>query len=166
MTSPRDLHPDDLHPAGCTLVPAGPSDADFLHHLFVAVETAAMPLPLPALIGMLDIQHAARTASYRRNFPQATDLIIRNQGTSVGRAWIDFCSRPVRLVDIAVLPDWQARGIGTAVLRALCDAAQARDAQVALSVIEGQPAQRLYARMGFAVTGRTAPHVAMLWTGG
>jgi GNAT superfamily N-acetyltransferase len=162
---PNDLSPDDLRPDGCTLVLAGPPDTPFLHRLFVAVETAAMPVALPALVQMLDIQYGVRTTTYRQNFPQATDLIIHKDGTAVGRAYVDFSSQPAHLIDIALLPKWQLQGLGTAVLRALCDGAKARGTQVTLSVIEGQPAQRLYARLGFAVTGRTPPYVAMRWSG-
>jgi GNAT superfamily N-acetyltransferase len=175
MTSPRDLRPndlspdilspDDLRPDRCTLVLAGPDDAAFLHRLFVAVETAAMPVALPALVQLMDIQYGARTTTYRQNFPQATDLIIQKDGTAVGRAYVDFSSQPAHLIDIALLPEWQSQGLGAAVLRALCDGAQARGTQMTLSVIEGQPAQRLYARLGFAVMGRTPPHVAMRWCG-
>lgn len=156
----------DVHPEGCTLVPAGATDAAFLHRLFVAVESAAMPVAPPALIQMLDIQHATRTATYRRTFPQATDLVIHKNGRAVGRAYVDFSGQPVHLIDLAILPERQSQGIGTAVLRALCAAAGAMDRHVALSVLEGQPAQRLYTRLGFAVTEHTPPHVTMLWAGG
>ncbi|WP_299628630.1 GNAT family N-acetyltransferase [uncultured Tateyamaria sp.] len=157
--------PQDLHPKGCTLTLATPAEADFLRRLFVEIETAAMPVALPPLIQMLDQQHDSRMATYRQSFPQATDLIIRRNGTAIGRLMIDLTRRPIHGVDIAILPDWQSKGIGTAVLQAMCNTARAYGTDVSISVIEGQPAQRLYSRMGFEVTGRTPPHATMLWSG-
>ncbi len=78
--------PQALQPKGCTLTPATPADADFLHRLFVEVETASMPLAVPALIQMLDQQHHIRMATYRQTFPEATDLIIHKDGTAIGRS--------------------------------------------------------------------------------
>lgn len=157
--------PQELQPKGCTLTKATSADADFLHRLFVEVETASMPVALPALIQMLDQQHESRMTTYRQIFPEATDLIIRKDGTAIGRLMIDLTSRPIHGVDIAILPAWQSKGIGTAVLQAMSKTAQAYGTQVSISAIEGQPAQRLYAKMGFEVTGRTSPHVTMLWRG-
>ncbi|WP_406858902.1 GNAT family N-acetyltransferase [Streptomyces sp. HUAS MG47] len=48
-------------------------------------------------------------------------------------------------------PRHQGRGLGTAVLAAVLEAADARHATVALQVMQGSPARRLYERHGFTV---------------
>lgn len=160
MTMPWPLQPDD-----CDLVAAGPEHDAFLHRLFVDVQIAAMPVPQPALVLMLDIQHRSKTASYRQTFPEAVDMIITKAGQNIGRAYIDFSTRPVHFIDIAILPIWQGQGLGTDVFETLLQAARARAAHVSLSVIEGQPAQRLYSKLGFRTTEREEPYLSMLWTG-
>jgi len=58
------------------------------------------------------------------------------------------------------------RGLGAALLRStLAEAAQAR-ARVTLTVDANNPARRLYARLGFAVTDEAAPNIGMAWSRG
>lgn len=149
---------------GCDLVPTTPADDEFLHHLFVSVQMVASPLPQPAVIEMLNIQHSAQTASYRKAFPHATDLIIRKAGQNIGRLLIDYSEQPTHLIDIALLPEWQGQGIGTDVVMALIAVSRARGADITLKAIDGGSAQRLYARLGFKITDRAAPYATMRWS--
>jgi ribosomal protein S18 acetylase RimI-like enzyme len=60
------------------------------------------------------------------------------------------------VVDMAVLPDHQRRGLGDALLRALLDRIRAEaPAGAYVNLLADPPGRRLYARHGFA---ETAPH--------
>ena len=60
------------------------------------------------------------------------------------------------IVDMAVLPDHQRRGLGDAILRSLLDCIRADAPRGAyVNLLADPPGRRLYARHGFA---ETAPH--------
>ena len=83
-------------------------------------------------------------------------------GQPVGAAWVrvlpgtthgsSAMSNAASELAIAVLPAHANRGVGTLLLSALLKAARERYPAIILSVRADNPAQRLYARMGFVVT--------------
>jgi len=76
----------------------------------------------------------------------------------------------MRIIDIALLPQFRGAGVGTRLLRDLLEEAAAQGATVALHVECHNPARRLYERLGFelctddADTGADAVYVAMRWS--
>jgi len=52
-------------------------------------------------------------------------------------------------MDIALLPEFRGRGIGTALLSALIEEAEREGKRVSIHVERYNPARRLYARLGF-----------------
>ena len=52
-------------------------------------------------------------------------------------------------MDIALVPAWRGRGIGSRLVHALLAIADGEDCQVSLHVEPDNPVQRLYARCGF-----------------
>jgi ribosomal protein S18 acetylase RimI-like enzyme len=52
-------------------------------------------------------------------------------------------------MDIALIPDWRNRGVGTRLLNEILDEAQTTGSRVTLHVEPDNPAQRLYRRLGF-----------------
>jgi ribosomal protein S18 acetylase RimI-like enzyme len=97
----------------------------------------------------LDSQFNAQLESYRRSFPQANHDIIELDGVAAGRLYVDRAPMVLQLIDISLLPEYRARGIGTALLQALLAEAAQRRGTVRLSVATSNPAQRLYQRLGF-----------------
>jgi ribosomal protein S18 acetylase RimI-like enzyme len=63
--------------------------------------------------------------------------------------------------EIALLPEAQGRGIGTWLLTGILRAAERRGVPVRLSVFSSNPAQALYARLGFDVVRIEEPRVVM-----
>ena len=93
----------------------------------------------------------------RRDDPSALSLVAEEDGEVVGhvmvsRAWLDA---PQRLVEVktlsplAVTPQWQRRGVGSALVRAALRQLDERGA--ALVFLEGDP--RYYSRHGFVPAG-------------
>jgi ribosomal protein S18 acetylase RimI-like enzyme len=64
---------------------------------------------------------------------------------------------------IALLPLWQGRGIGTALMRTVMDAAERREVPVRLRVLVNNPARALYERLGFQTTSIEPPRIFMEW---
>ncbi|MFD5146578.1 GNAT family N-acetyltransferase [Streptomyces sp. NPDC058401] len=72
---------------------------------------------------------------------------------SEGRQWLEH---------FYLAPHLQGRGLGSAVLRAVLDRTDARGATVALNVLQGSAARRLYERHGFTVEAEDPVDVFMV----
>ena len=94
----------------------------------------------------------------RMNFASAS--IILHDGQPVGMLKVDRTAQPWRLIQILLASEAQGRGMGTALLCPLIAEAESSRATVALSVLKGNPAKRLYDRLGFETVGEE-PHA---WT--
>ena len=141
------------------LQPATALDQPLLLRLFVEQRAeifVAAGLDEQQVEAMLRSQFHLRSHSYAQQHPSAADcILVTGTGERIGRVLIDWTGESARLIDIAILQSHQGRGIGTSVLeRCLAEAAQ-RGCRLRLTVDCGNPAERLYARMGFAVTGET-----------
>lgn len=62
---------------------------------------------------------------------------------------------------IEVAPAWQGRGVGTSVIRALDEEAARGGQSLTLRVRHGNPARRLYERLGFVVEREDETHAHM-----
>lgn len=63
---------------------------------------------------------------------------------------------------VAVVPGYRGQGVGSALLERLLEAAAAEYRSVSLSVSEGNPAAKLYEKLGFKVVGREGTSLTML----
>jgi RimJ/RimL family protein N-acetyltransferase len=98
---------------------------------------------------------------FRDHFDPATREIIEGDGVPIGCIAVERQKDRVSLSIIEIAPDHQNRGIGTQLIRALCDEADGKGVPVELQVIKVNPARRLYKRLGFAVVGETETHDLM-----
>jgi len=96
-----------------------------------------------------DMQFAAQDADYRQNYPAAQYSIIEVQGVPAGRLYVDRCEKEIRIIDIALLPEYRRARIGTKFLQALQDEARAAGKALTIHVEKFNPALRLYQRLGF-----------------
>ena len=62
---------------------------------------------------------------------------------------------------VGIHPDWQNRGIGSAVMQALLDQGAVDGKAVPLNVFEINPRRRLYERLGFATSGEHEDRILM-----
>lgn len=71
----------------------------------------------------------------------------------------------IQLFNLMIAPEFQNRGLGTAVLRHVLAHAQARRLPVRLQVMKVNPARRLYERVGFReIPAEEIPtHYRMIW---
>lgn len=99
----------------------------------------------------LRMQFDAQHRHYRAACPGAAFQVIECDGEVVGRYYVHRAADNVQVVDISLLPRVRGRGIGTALLSRTVADASARQCPVSLHVEIGNPAQRLYERLGFRV---------------
>jgi ribosomal protein S18 acetylase RimI-like enzyme len=113
----------------------------------------------------IDQQFDAQHEDYLARFPDGTFLLIQNRMDPIGRLYLDLNSSSLRLIDVTLLPVWQGRGIGSAILRGLQDLAAAQPGgRVDLAVDPMNPrARALYERHGFRVEQVGPSRLFMRW---
>lgn len=101
-------------------------------------------------------QHRAQQLHYTRHFPHSVCRLILagdQAETVAGRLWLDERHDRIHILDIALLPAWRGRGLGTRCLRELAALAQARGLALGIQVEIHNQARRLYERLGFVAEG-------------
>jgi GNAT superfamily N-acetyltransferase len=145
------------------------ADLPFIAALYASTrrdELAATGWPEPMQRAFLAQQHEAQHGHYRTAFPDAEWLIVERRGAPIGRLYLHWTQDRVRVVDISLLPEARGQGIGGLLLRALQRQARAGGRKIALGVVPGNPARRLYSRLGFvAAAGLDASRDEMVWPG-
>ena len=101
---------------------------------------------------------------YEARFPDAEYSVITIDDRPAGRIWIGRDSEQIRLLDIALLPEFQNRGAGTILLRRLIE--EAREAGKPLRhmvFVLNNDADRFYERLGFVVIEEFGAYKHMEW---
>jgi GNAT superfamily N-acetyltransferase len=145
---------------------AGPEDEPFLAALYFdtrRIEVSAWGWPEQQQEWFLRMQFEAQQRSYRTSFPHALNRIVTCEDLPIGRLLVDYEASQVRLIDIALIEERRDLGIGTQLLRALIEDCQARGCSLLLQAVQGNPARRLYERMGFELCGADPMYVQMQW---
>lgn len=98
--------------------------------------------------------------------PTARSQIVVVDNAPAGELIVDRTPECIRLIEIALLPSLQRQGIGSEILRGLCDEAAARHVPLCLRVaVENTTARAFYARHGFVQTDVDAHYLDLEWRG-
>lgn len=101
-------------------------------------------------------------AYFDARFDPARRRIVQVAGADVGVLEVDDRAGEIYVATIALLPAWQGRGIGSAVIRSLLERAAATGRAVTLRVLRRNPrAIELYECLGFVRTAQSDTHVYM-----
>lgn len=101
---------------------------------------------------------------YDARFPDAEYNVILIDDQPAGRIWIGRDAAQIRLLDIALLPEFQNRGAGTRLLRQLIDESRASGKPLRHMVfVLNNDAHRFYERLGFAVIDDLGAYKHMEW---
>lgn len=109
-------------------------------------------------------QFRLRQAHYASYYPKAGDTIILVEEVPIGRCLVDRSGPVWCLVDIALFAGFRHCGIGGQLIGGLLADAMAQNRALGLSVERGNPARRLYDRLGFKVIEETEMRTEMLFT--
>ena len=132
--------------------PRHEGDTEFLARLYASTrleELAPIDWDDDRKLAFLRDQFDRQHAHYLQHYPRAKWWVIEAGSEPVGRIYIEQTASEIRLMDIALLPGWRGRGIGSALLRALMEQADAASLAIGLHVEPYNPVLRLYARNGF-----------------
>lgn len=145
----------------------GDDDLAFLRDLYASTRAAELePLPWPpqAKRAFLDQQFGAQHKYYQEVYKDADFLVIQLDGAAIGRIYVHRAGAQICVVDIALLPAYCGRGIGSALLQEVLDEARAGNLGVNLHVEPNNPAQRLYQRLGFRLIERRGVYDYLEWS--
>jgi ribosomal protein S18 acetylase RimI-like enzyme len=138
-----------------SLRPATQPDRDFLLDL----NRAAFRESVEPTWGWDDDE---QRAYFDARFEPSRREVVQVAGVDIGEVVIEDRATEIYLARIALLPDWQGRGIGTSIVLAVLERAAATGRAVVLEVLHTNPrAARLYEELGFTRTGENATHVFM-----
>jgi ribosomal protein S18 acetylase RimI-like enzyme len=99
---------------------------------------------------------------FDRRFREHEVSIIECERTTSGGLFVERKADSIYIHEVQVLPEYQSRGIGTAVVHHVIDQVTNLGRDVTLSVVAANPrAKQLYERLGFEVTGFEAPFLRM-----
>ena len=107
---------------------------------------------------------AEQTARFSANFDPSSNRIIVADGEDVGVLRLEMRNTEIFLASILIMPAYQGRGLGTAVVKDVLIQGKRMGLPVKLQVLKVNPARRLYERLGFAVIGETETHYQMAYS--
>jgi len=152
-----------------SLHPITDADMPFLFEVYASTRSDIAMLDWPDeqktqfLRFQFDAQHSSYTNQFKATaeFKQVSFDLIRKNGLAIGRLYVQRSVQEIRVIDIALLPQFQGRGIGGALLQALIDEAGERDVPVSIHVQPNNPALHLYRRLGFEYIQSDGMHELM-----
>jgi ribosomal protein S18 acetylase RimI-like enzyme len=142
----------ELAPRGFEFRPIEPADEAFLFRIYASTrekELSQTAWVEEAKTAFLRMQFAAQHAHYRAHYVDSSFSVVSLADAPVGRLYLARLRDALRIVDIALLPEWRGQGLGTSLLAAILQEGTREGIAVSIHVEHINPALRLYARLGF-----------------
>jgi ribosomal protein S18 acetylase RimI-like enzyme len=134
------------------------SDRDFLFDL----NEATMREQVEQVWGWDD---AEQRAFLEARFQPDRWQIIQAHGQDIGVLIVEEGDDEIYLAEIEILPEWQGRGIGAAIVRSLMEQAAVSAKPLTLRVLHvNQRAWALYERLGFCPFKEIETHAYLRWS--
>jgi len=146
------------------LRPSLPEDGDFIFRLYASTrveELRGLGWTAVQQEAFLRMQFNAQQQWYAATYSSAENQIIEKDHQPIGRMVVQREPDIWRLLDISLLPEHRGQGIGGELIRALVQQCVESGAALQLQVLNTNPAQRLYTRLGFIKTGEDRIYTQM-----
>lgn len=109
-------------------------------------------------------QYAMQKQEYDTRYPVARYNVILVDDQPAGRIWVGIDDRQIRLLDIALLTEFQNRGVGAYLLRQLIDESKREQKPLRHMVFMlNDNAHRFYERLGFVEIEDVGGYKHMEW---
>jgi ribosomal protein S18 acetylase RimI-like enzyme len=148
------------------LRPVRPEDMEFLYQVYSSTrqeELALVDWDSPQVESFLRMQFNAQHAYYQEHYRRGEFQIILLGEEPAGRLYVDRRPDELRIVDIAILPWYRDRGIGTACLKEVLAEGERSGLPVTIHVERFNRARRLYERLGFHTAADKGVYLLMEW---
>ncbi len=149
-----------------TLRPITSDDLPFLYRVYAGTREAEL-----ALVDWDDAQKDAFLAQqfsaqhdyYQKHYTGTNCDIILVDGRAAGRLYVARWPEEIRIVDIALLPEYRNGGIGTWLITRILGEGREAGKPVRIHVERFNPARRLYDRLGFKPVEEVGVYYLMEW---
>jgi ribosomal protein S18 acetylase RimI-like enzyme len=150
-----------------TLRPMRPGDLDFARQVYASTRADELAVLIDwtaqQKADFLDMQFEAQHTYYQQVFADAAYLIIMQGKRRIGRLYLDRRPDEIRVIDIALLPAFRGRGIGSRLMGDILAEGRRESLPVRIHVERNNPAMRLYRRLGFRPVDEHGIYYLMEW---
>lgn len=153
-------------PPAIALRPVTADDQPFLLRVYASTrerELAQVPFSPEQKAAFLAQQFRAQSVHYANHYGDASFDLVEVDGVPAGRLIVARWADRMLIVDVALLDAFRGRGIGTRLLQPLLAEADADGKRISIHVERQNPAQRLYARLGFSPVSDGEEAIYQLW---
>ena len=170
----RSMENDNLKmslPKGGTveLRPVTPADDQFLLSVYAASraeELAQVPWSDEQKTAFVQWQFGLQKNEYEATYPNQEHSVILVDDQLAGQIWVSRGNDYLRMLDIALLDEFQNRGVGTVLVSRLIDEAIRTNTPLRHMVfVLNENAKRFYERLGFVVFEEVGAYHHMEWRG-
>jgi GNAT superfamily N-acetyltransferase len=140
-------------------------DWDFLLGLYATTRAAELELvrwSAAEKAVFCEMQFRAQEAHYAGHYPEAVRCVVAVDGVPAGRLYWEVWEAEIRIIDLALMPEFCGRGIGTALLKEL----MLQRRKLSLHVECFSRARGLYERLGFKIAEDKGVYLLMEWLAG
>jgi ribosomal protein S18 acetylase RimI-like enzyme len=149
-----------------SLRPIQPQDDEFLCRVYAstrAEELAVVDWSEEQKAAFLRMQFEAQHRYYQENYEASRFDVVLVDGEPAGRLYVARWPEEMRIIDVALLPAFRGRGIGSALLSRLREEAATKRLPLRIHVEKANPARSLYERVGFRVIADRGVYDFMEW---
>lgn len=111
----------------------------------------------------LEQQFQAQHKYYQDTYKGAQFHVIEMESARIGRLYVDRREKEIRVIDIALLPEYRSKGIGRQLMTEVLKEGERSKKKVSIHVEHNNPAMRLYKRLGFEKIGDVGIYFLMEW---
>lgn len=154
------------HPA-LSLRPIKPGDEAFLYRVYASTRSAEMELvdwSESDKHAFLWHQFVAQHTYYQQHYATASFQVVLRGNAMVGRLYVRRAPTEIRIVDIALLPQYRGGGVGTQLLHNLFSEAKRDGKALTIHVERFNPALKWYQRLGFNLVEDRGVYLFMRWS--
>lgn len=149
-----------------SLRPVSSEDEDFLSEVYAssrAEEMKLVPWNEAQKEAFLKSQFQAQQRHYREHFPDAEHQVITLDGRPIGRLYLHRREKEIRILDIAILPQYRGAGVGTPLVEEIMEEGAQAKKPVTIYVDSNSPARRLFQRLDFSTVEDNGINALMRW---
>ena len=109
----------------------------------------------------ITMQFEAQHQHYQQHYSDAEFYVIEVDGNDIGRLYRLDQRHDIRIVDIAILPEYRGVGVGSRILNDIIAEGESQGIPVSIHVELNNPAMSLYRRLGFEPVSNEGVYMLM-----